>query len=110
VPAGTHAFALSTGLQFWLFTVYDKDEMSDLTPLQRKALKEITKRNLTHGENGEEISQSLPASTNHAYLPNYVSFSAVVLTCLETYQPLTLAYGTAEELPHYPLRVSLRDQ
>lgn len=25
-----------TGSQFWLFTLYDKDEMADLTPLQRK--------------------------------------------------------------------------
>ena len=35
-----------TGAQFWLFTVYDKDEMSDLTPLQRKALKEMIKKEL----------------------------------------------------------------
>jgi hypothetical protein len=28
-----------SGMQFWLFTLYDKDEMPDLTPLQRKALK-----------------------------------------------------------------------
>jgi len=27
------------GSQFWLFTLYDKDEMSDLTPGQRKMLK-----------------------------------------------------------------------
>jgi hypothetical protein len=26
--------------QFWLFTVYDKDEADDLTPKERKALKE----------------------------------------------------------------------
>jgi hypothetical protein len=35
-----------TGAQFWLFTVYDKDEMTDLTPLQRKALKEMIKKEL----------------------------------------------------------------
>ena len=35
-----------TGSQFWLFTVYDKDEMSDLTPSQRKALKEMIKKEL----------------------------------------------------------------
>ena len=29
----------NAGLQFWLFTLYDKDEMVDLTPQQRKALK-----------------------------------------------------------------------
>jgi hypothetical protein len=35
-----------TGSQFWLFTLYDKDEMADLTPLQRKALKEMIKQEL----------------------------------------------------------------
>ena len=34
------------GLQFWLFTVYDKDEMSDLAPHQRKALKAMIKAEL----------------------------------------------------------------
>jgi hypothetical protein len=34
------------GLQFWLFTVYDKDEMADLTPQQRKALKVTIKAEL----------------------------------------------------------------
>ena len=28
-----------SGMQFWLFTLYDKDEMDDLTPDQRRALK-----------------------------------------------------------------------
>jgi hypothetical protein len=32
--------------QFWLFTVFDKDEMSDLTASERKALKEMIKREL----------------------------------------------------------------
>jgi hypothetical protein len=32
-----------SGLQFWLFTLYDKDETSDLTPQQRKALKAMIK-------------------------------------------------------------------
>ena len=31
------------GPEFWLFTLYDKDEMSDLTPKQRTALKERVK-------------------------------------------------------------------
>jgi len=31
------------GLQFWLFTLYDKDEMPDLTPQQRKAFKAMIK-------------------------------------------------------------------
>ncbi|HYJ86659.1 MAG TPA: hypothetical protein VEW46_11430 [Pyrinomonadaceae bacterium] len=36
----------NTGSQFWLYTVYDKDEMADLTPPQRKALKEMIKQEL----------------------------------------------------------------
>lgn len=34
------------GLQFWLFTIYDKDEMSDLTKAQRETLKEMIKEEL----------------------------------------------------------------
>jgi hypothetical protein len=34
------------GFQFWLFTVYDKDEMTDLSPQQRKALKAMIKTEL----------------------------------------------------------------
>ena len=34
------------GPEFWLFTLYDKDEMSDLTPKQRAALKERIKDEL----------------------------------------------------------------
>lgn len=34
------------GTQFWLFTVYDKDEMADLTPRQRAALKAMVKAEL----------------------------------------------------------------
>ena len=34
------------GMQFWLFTVYDKEEMADLTPPQRKALKTMIKAEL----------------------------------------------------------------
>jgi len=33
-------------MQFWLFTVYDKDEMADLTPPQRQALKRMIKAEL----------------------------------------------------------------
>ena len=36
----------STGMQFWLYTLYDKDEMSDLSPKERKALKEMLKTEL----------------------------------------------------------------
>ena len=34
------------GPEFWLFTLYDKDEMADLTPRQREALKERMKQEL----------------------------------------------------------------
>jgi hypothetical protein len=34
------------GLQFWLFTLYDKDEMSDLTKAQRETLKKMIKNEL----------------------------------------------------------------
>ena len=34
------------GFEFWLFTLYDKDEMVDLTPQQRKALKATIKAEL----------------------------------------------------------------
>lgn len=36
----------SGGAQFWLFTVYDKDEADDLTPEQRKLLKQLLKTEL----------------------------------------------------------------
>lgn len=39
------------GSQFWLFTVYDKDEMGDLTPLERKALKKMIKDELNARRN-----------------------------------------------------------
>ena len=32
------------GQQFWLFTLYDKDEMDDLTAAQRKTLKALLKQ------------------------------------------------------------------
>ncbi|MEW6776920.1 MAG: toxin [Bdellovibrionota bacterium] len=35
------------GLQFWLFTVYGKDEMADLSPRERKALREMIKAELS---------------------------------------------------------------
>ena len=34
------------GVQFWLYTLYDKDEIADLTPKQRKALKVMIKAEL----------------------------------------------------------------
>ena len=35
------------GMQFWLFTLYDKDEASDLTPNERKLLRERIKQELS---------------------------------------------------------------
>ena len=34
------------GLQFWLFTLYDKNEMADLTKAQREMLKDMIKNEL----------------------------------------------------------------
>lgn len=34
------------GSQFWLFTLYDKDEMADLSPDEKKALKGMLKAEL----------------------------------------------------------------
>ncbi len=34
------------GLQFWLFTLYDKDERDDLSPQQRRTLKAMLKTEL----------------------------------------------------------------
>ena len=34
------------GFQFWLFTLYDKGEMADLTPPQRRAFKALIKAEL----------------------------------------------------------------
>jgi hypothetical protein len=36
-------FWWEAGRQFWLFTLYDKDEMADLTAKERKLLKEMLK-------------------------------------------------------------------
>ncbi len=36
----------NAGFQFWLFTLYDKDEMADLTAQQRGALKGMIKAEL----------------------------------------------------------------
>jgi hypothetical protein len=46
------------GDQFWLFTVYDKDQADDLTPAQRKALRlllksELENRQPTGGERND---------------------------------------------------------
>jgi len=32
---------VESGSQFWLFTLYDKDEMDDLSAAQRKVLKAL---------------------------------------------------------------------
>ena len=36
----------SPGSEFWLFTLYDKDEMADLTTKERAALRALVKREL----------------------------------------------------------------
>ena len=36
----------SVGKQFWLFTIYSKDDKDDLTPAQKKILKELIKQEL----------------------------------------------------------------
>lgn len=35
-----------SGKQFWLFTVYNKNEMDDLTPAQKKILKDLLKQEM----------------------------------------------------------------
>ena len=45
------------GDQFWLFTVFDKDQADDLTPDQRKALKQMLKRELDQRPPHERQSQ-----------------------------------------------------
>jgi hypothetical protein len=37
---------VGAGLPFWLFTIYDKDEMSDLTKAQCEMLKQMIKSEL----------------------------------------------------------------
>ena len=39
-------FWWAAGCQFWLFTVYDKDEADDLTPSERRALRNMVKHEL----------------------------------------------------------------
>lgn len=39
-------FWWEAGRQFWLFTLYDKDEIADLTAKERKSLKDMLKREL----------------------------------------------------------------
>jgi len=39
-------FWWSAGSQFWLYTLYDKDQMDDLRAKERAALKEMLKREL----------------------------------------------------------------
>lgn len=35
-----------SGRQFWLFTLYDKDEMDDLSPDEKKLIKAMLKKEL----------------------------------------------------------------
>lgn len=49
----------SGGDQFWFFTVYDKDQADDLTPAQRKVLKQLLKSELENRQpqDGEHDDQ-----------------------------------------------------
>ena len=47
----------SLGLQFWLFTIYDKDEVADLTPPRCKAPKVMVKAELEARRSDEENHQ-----------------------------------------------------
>lgn len=51
-------FWWNTGSQFWLFTVYDKGEMSDLTKSQRELLKEMIKKELEARRSDEESGKA----------------------------------------------------
>lgn len=39
-------FWWDAGQQFWLFTLYDKDEMDDLDPKEKRALRAMLKMEL----------------------------------------------------------------
>ena len=45
----------SGGDQFWFFTVYDKDQADDLTPAQRKVLKQLLKTELENRQKRENV-------------------------------------------------------
>ena len=53
-------FWWETGKQFWLFTLYDKNEARDLSQRERKALKEMLKRELEARDD-----QTQPVCRNH---------------------------------------------
>ena len=48
----------NTESEFWLFTVYDKDEMPDLSKAQREVLKEMIKKELEARRHDEETSKT----------------------------------------------------
>ena len=47
-----------TESEFWLFTVYDKNEMSDLSKAQRQLLKEMIKTELEARRSDEETGKT----------------------------------------------------
>lgn len=49
----------SRGPHFWLFTVYDKSEMADLTPRQRAVMKERLKAEIAARERDEAKAQAV---------------------------------------------------
>jgi mRNA-degrading endonuclease RelE of RelBE toxin-antitoxin system len=46
-----------SGNQFWLFTVFDKDQADDLTPDQRKTLKLLLKREIDHRQSAQAAQE-----------------------------------------------------
>jgi mRNA-degrading endonuclease RelE of RelBE toxin-antitoxin system len=48
------------GDQFWLFTVYDKDDADDLTPDECKALKHLLKSELEIRQSAQKILKGKP--------------------------------------------------
>lgn len=48
------------GDQFWLFAVYDKDQADDLTPDQRKILKQMLKRELESHQSTKTGKERMP--------------------------------------------------
>ena len=62
----------SGGDQFWFFTVYDKDQADDLSPAQRKVLKQILKND------GKTIA-SEGIDANFFDIMNYSVFALILI-------------------------------
>jgi len=55
----------NTESEFWLFTVYDKDEMSDLSKAQREVLKEMIKKELEARRRRDEETSKTYTKKSH---------------------------------------------